>query len=123
MSSGAALQIQGGITTAAEALTLNGTGISNDGALRNVSGNNTYTGAITLGSATRINSDAGTLTLDVASGNAIFAANQNVTFGGAGSITVADSIATGSGTLTKDGSGTLTLTGINTYTGDHDQRR
>ncbi len=49
VSSGAALQIQGVITTLAEGLTLNGTGISNDGALRNISGNNTYAGAITLG--------------------------------------------------------------------------
>ena len=42
VAGGAALQIQGGISTPAEALTLNGTGVANDGALRNVSGNNTY---------------------------------------------------------------------------------
>ncbi|MCX7417867.1 MAG: autotransporter-associated beta strand repeat-containing protein [Planctomycetia bacterium] len=109
VTGGAALQLQGTITVSAEALTLNGTGIISDGALRNISGNNSYAGVITLGSATRINSDSGTLTLDVASGNAIAATNQNVTFGGAGNITVADAIATGSGSLTKDGNGTLTL--------------
>ena len=63
VTSGAALQIQGGIAVGAEALTLNGTGISSDGALRNISGDNSWSGDITLGSATRINSDAGTLTL------------------------------------------------------------
>ena len=116
VTSGAALQIQGGITTLAEALTLNGTGISNDGALRNISGDNTYAGAITLNSATRINSASGTLTLDVATGNAI-TGTQNLTFGGAGNITVADAIATSTGTLTKDGTGTAILSGTNTYTG------
>ena len=116
VTSGAALQVQGNITVGAEALTLNGTGVSNDGALRNISGTNTYGGAITLGSATRINSDAGTLTLDVASGSAI-TGTQNLTFGGAGNVTVNDAIATGTGTLTKDGAGTLTLSAANTYTG------
>ena len=41
VASGAALQLQGGITVGAEALSLNGTGVSNTGALRNISGNNT----------------------------------------------------------------------------------
>lgn len=117
VSSNAALQIQGGITTAAEALGLSGTGVSTTGALRNISGNNTYTGAITLNGATRINSDSGTLTLDRASGDAIIGINRNLTFGGTGNITVADAIATGTGTLTKDGAGKLTLSGTNTYTG------
>ncbi len=97
-------------------LTLNGSGISNGGALRNISGNNSYAGLITQASASRINSDSGTLTLDVASGNAI-TGTYNLTFGGAGNITVADPIATSTGTLTKDGAGTLTLSATNTYTG------
>jgi len=63
VASGAALQIQGGISVGAEALTLNGTGVSSDGALRNMSGTNSYAGAITLGSASRINSDSNVLTL------------------------------------------------------------
>ena len=65
VSANAALQIQGGISVGAEALSLNGTGIATDGALRNISGTNTYGGLVTLGSATRINSDAGTLTLSI----------------------------------------------------------
>ncbi len=45
VSSGAALQMQGGIsTTAAVALTLNGSGISNAGALEGFSGVDTYSG-------------------------------------------------------------------------------
>jgi hypothetical protein len=99
-----------GITIGAEALTLNGDGISSGGALRNISGNNSYAGAITQASASRINSDAGTLTLDVTSGNAI-TGTFAITFGGSGNTAVVDPIATSSGTLTKDGSGTLTLSG------------
>ncbi len=115
--SGAALELAGGISFADETLTLTGSGISSGGALRNVSGNNTWTGAITLSGATRINSDSGTLTLDVGSGNAITGTAANLTFGGAGNVTVNDPIATTSGTLTKDSAGTLTLAGDNTYTG------
>jgi autotransporter-associated beta strand protein len=119
VSTGAALQIQGGITTATEALSLNGSGVSNSGALRNISGNNTYSGAITLGSAARIQSDAGTLTLDVAAGNAISASNHGVAFGGAGHIEIKDSINLGSGGLDKTGNGTLTLAAgvTHSYTG------
>ena len=117
VSSGAALQLQGGIAVGNEALSLNGTGISNDGALRNVSGNNSWAGTITINSTIRINSDSGTLTLDVASGNAITGSNDNLQFGGAGNVTVNDVIATGTGTLTKDGTGTLILNAANTYTG------
>jgi autotransporter-associated beta strand protein len=112
---GGALELSGNITTTAEALTLNGTGISSGGALRNVSGNNTYAGTITLGSASRINSDSGTLTLDVASGNAITATNLGLTVGGAGSVTINDVADLGTAGLTKDGNGTLTLAAANTY--------
>ncbi|WP_395753590.1 autotransporter-associated beta strand repeat-containing protein [Prosthecobacter sp.] len=115
VSSGAALQIQGGITTGAEALTLNGTGISTDGALRNISGTNNYAGLVTLGSATRINSDSGTLTLS--NSGTITGSGLGLTVGGAGSTQIASVIGTGTGTLTKDGAGTLTLSGANTYTG------
>jgi autotransporter-associated beta strand protein len=116
-ATGAALEISGSITTQAEALALNGTGVSNGGALRSTSGTNTYAGNITLGAASRINADAGSLTLDVASGNAITSTNLDLTLGGAGNITVADAIALGTGGLTKDGAGTATLSAANTYTG------
>ncbi|MBU6175896.1 MAG: autotransporter-associated beta strand repeat-containing protein, partial [Planctomycetes bacterium] len=103
---GGTLALSGGFTVGAETLTLNGLGLSSGGALRNLTGNNTWGGAITLGSATRINSDAGTLTLDVATGNAIGGTNQNLTLGGAGNILISDPIDTGSGSITKDGNGT-----------------
>ena len=116
VTSGAALQIQGGITTVAEALTLNGTGVSNDGALRNISGTNSYAGLVTLGSATRINSDAGTLTL---SNSGTITGAFGLTVGGAGDTVINSIIGTTAGGLTKDGTGTLTLTGANTYSGSY----
>jgi autotransporter-associated beta strand protein len=115
VSSGAALQLQGA-AVGAEALTLNGTGVSTDGALRFISGTNSWGGLITLGSNSRINADAGTNTLDVASGSAI-TGTFALTIGGAGNLTIADPIATGTATLTKDGAGTLIFSGANTYTG------
>ncbi|WP_185879101.1 autotransporter-associated beta strand repeat-containing protein [Variovorax sp. MHTC-1] len=112
VASGAALQIEGGIAVGAEALTLNGTGIANDGALRNMSGANSYGGAITLGSAVRINADAGMLTLGTITG-----AGQDLMLGGAGGTTITGLVGITTGTLTKDGSGTAILSGTNTYTG------
>lgn len=114
VASGAALQLANNIGIGAEALTLNGSGVSNDGALLNISGNNSFDGAITLGSAARMNSDAGTMTLNGAITNGANA----LTVGGSGNTLVAGAIGNGAGGLVKDGSGTLTLTGTNTYTGD-----
>lgn len=91
VSAGAALGLQGGITTANEALTISGTGISGDGALLNVSGNNTYSGAVTLGANSTIGATSGTLTL-------------------------ASAVSGGFG-LTKAGAGTVVLNAANTYTG------
>jgi fibronectin-binding autotransporter adhesin len=117
VANGAALELQQGIVGSVfigpEALTLNGTGIADGGALRNISGNNTYGGPITLGGAARINSDAGTLTV----GGSIGGLGQNLTVGGAGNTTISSAIGIGTGSLTKDGAGTLILTGNNTYSG------
>ena len=113
---GSELQLQNDITIGAEALTLRGTGLANGGALRNLSGTNSYGGLITLADTSRINADAGQLTIDVASGSGI-TGTYNLFLGGAGDLRVADPIATSTGTLTKDGSGTVTLGGVNTFTG------
>jgi len=61
VANGAALELQGGITVGAETLSLTGTGIGGNGALRNVSGSNIYGGVITLTAASSIGG-AGTLT-------------------------------------------------------------
>src|SRR4029079_3334128 len=63
-TSGAVIQVDGSGLNIANAITnLNGTGISNGGALINLANSNTWSGAITLGSASQINSTSGTLTL------------------------------------------------------------
>ncbi|MBI2497278.1 MAG: autotransporter-associated beta strand repeat-containing protein, partial [Opitutae bacterium] len=113
VTSGEELQLQGGISIGNEALSLTGTGMSTTGALRNISGDNSFAGAITLTGATRITADAGSLTLS----GGITASNRALTFAGAGDVSVTGAIAIGSGSLTKLDPGTLTLSGANTYTG------
>ncbi|MFH0952951.1 MAG: autotransporter-associated beta strand repeat-containing protein, partial [Verrucomicrobiota bacterium] len=116
VSSGGALELAPNTGTAynPEPLTLSGTGVSNGGALRNIAYNNAVTGTITLGAATRINSDSSTLTL---SNSAAIDEAYGLTFGGAGDISVYTPINTGASTLTKDGAGRLTLSGNSGYTG------
>ena len=111
-----ALELVGSIAIGAEAITISGTGISADGAIRNISGNNSIAGTITMTADSRINSDLGALTLDTASIDAI-TGTYNITLGGSGDIVVNDPITTGSKILTKDGSGRVTLAAANTYTG------
>jgi len=120
---GAALEVYNGLTAMAEPLTLNGLGIANSGALRNTAGSNNLTGAITLGSDTRINADGGT-TLFL--GNATTASTLSMgaynltigtlTSGGNGVVNIYD-VVSGSGVLTKDGGYAAYLFGTNTYTG------
>jgi len=120
VASGAQLRFSAtnsGFTVGNEALTISGQGVTTGGALRNVFGNNTYQGKITLAADATIGSAGSySLTLDVASGDAIEAGNFNLTFDGAGSTLVNDGIS-GIGGVTKIGSGTTTLAGANTYTG------
>jgi autotransporter-associated beta strand protein len=114
VQNGGVLELAGGISVGAEALSLNGTGISSGGAMRNSSGTNSYGGLITLADASRINSDADTLTLS----GGITGSTRNLTIGGAGNTTISGNITTGTGTLTKDGAGTLTISSSgNTYSG------
>ena len=117
--SGAQLRLYhaSGVTVGVEALTLNGDGAAANGgtangALRNIGGNNTWQGAVTLGSGARINSDADTLTIS----GAIAAGGNTLYAGGAGNVVlgaVAGSKTTGDGALFKDGAGTLSLSADN----------
>jgi autotransporter-associated beta strand protein len=119
VTSGATLQLQGGVSIGAESLNINGTGVNGYGALESVSGVNNWAGAVTLAGASRIGSDgvSGTDSLTV-SGNINLA-----TFGlelgnytGAGNMLL-NGIISGSGGITKGGTSRVTLTGANTYTG------
>ena len=83
-------------------LLLNGSGISNDGALLNLAGTNTLSGGITLDSDTTIGATAGTMTLNGPISDT--AAGHNLTITGNGVITLGD--ATGNtyrGTTTING--------------------
>lgn len=113
VSSGAAFEILGG-STFSRGTSINGTGISSGGVIRSVSGDNTLSGNITQAAASRINSDANTLTLD---SSGTLTGTFGLTFGGAGNINVSRPIATSTGTVTKDGTGTVVLSAANTYTG------
>jgi autotransporter-associated beta strand protein len=110
------LQLQGGISVGAEALTINGAGPGGtSGALVNVSETNNYAGLVTLAANSAISSNGGTLNLT--SAGTITGSGLNLTLGGAGNGSVSSVIGTTSGTLTKSGTGTWTLLGANTYTG------
>ncbi|GEP40833.1 autotransporter-associated beta strand repeat-containing protein [Brevifollis gellanilyticus] len=115
------LQLEGGITTAAEPLTLNGSGFGGaasygiqNGALANVSGTNTYAGLVTLATASTISSDSGSLTLSHAG---TITGAFTLTLTGAAEGRIDSVIGTGAGAVTKTGAGTWTLTGANTSTG------
>ncbi|MSU34464.1 MAG: hypothetical protein EXS36_05040 [Pedosphaera sp.] len=97
-------------------LTLNGEGVSSGGALQSIFGQNTVAGAITLGSASRINSDADVLYLTCG----ITGTGMALTVGGSGATLISGGgINTGvDGTLTKDGSGTLEIDSAGNYTGE-----
>jgi fibronectin-binding autotransporter adhesin len=121
VGSGAALEIYGSLGTISEGLTLSGTGSSGGGALRNLSGDTSWAGSLSLNASSRINSDSGTLTL---SGGV--SVGSNVLFVGGGNHTTVSSAISGAGgsqdgtttTLFKDGAGNLTLSGNNSYSGD-----
>lgn len=114
VSSGAALEVEGDITVGSEALSIAGSGVAGGGALRNISGNNTYGGTVTQTAASTISSDAGTLTLTAPT--AITGA-QNLTFSGAGAVVVAGAVSTGTGNLVRQGTGVTVLQGVSSYSG------
>jgi len=114
----AALELTGGFNfTSGERIMITGSGVSNGGALRSVSGANSWNGLVDIGiGGARINNDdagnAFTLTAGIAT-----VAGGSVTFGGVGNTNVSTAGIYGAGGLVKDGDGTLTLSAANTYTG------
>ena len=114
VADGAELRIQGGLTVASEAITVNGTGISANGALRNFSGDNALGGAVTLASDAKIVATAGKLTLT----GGVTSTDKNLTIGGAGDVTIdTTGLNLGAGSLTMSGTGILLLNVANTYSG------
>lgn len=94
VTSGATLGLQGNVSVpSGQALTLNGAGVSSVGALDNISGNNTYAGNVSLGSASTIG---------------VTNAGDTLTMSG---------VISGAQNLTTTGAGTLNLTGQNTVSG------
>jgi fibronectin-binding autotransporter adhesin len=116
VSTGATLQLQGGITVGVETLSIGGTGAGGqNGALVNVSGTNYYGGLLTLTAPTTFSSDSGTLNLT--NTGTITGATFGLTLTGAGSGGMSSIIGTPTGALIKSGAGTWTLSGTNTYSG------
>lgn len=113
VSSGAALQLQGGIVVTGENLTLSGNGIGGGGALRSVSGSNTWNGTITLAANSTIGCDAGTFALQAN----IINSTLQTTFTNAGVIIFNGVLGNGTGGFVKVGTGLLSLGGANTYSG------
>ncbi|MBK8041164.1 MAG: autotransporter-associated beta strand repeat-containing protein [Verrucomicrobiaceae bacterium] len=112
----AAAGLTGGGASNAEPLTINGNGFRNQGALRNMFGReaNTFSGAVTLGSASRVQSDAGTFTLSGA-----INMNQDLMVGGSNFVTLSGAVS-GSNTITHYGSNGFQLSNVTagqTYSG------
>ncbi|MHA8074607.1 beta strand repeat-containing protein [Aquirufa sp. HETE-40SA] len=102
------LALYNNINVGAEDLTLNLNGVS----LSNVSGDNTYGGAISLGQNTTINSTAGTLSLtQTMTGN-----NFSLATTGAGSMTLSGTLTLGTGGVTNN-MGTFSLYSPGIYSG------
>ncbi len=111
----AALHLQGGITTG-DSIVIFGDGIANTGSIRNIAGENTITGDLVLNTDTRVNSDAGTLTLagdingELGGGSPV---NVDLALGGDGDGIVSGDLGSQIVDLIKDGAGTWTLSGTN----------
>lgn len=109
IASGATLGFQGNINyTSAEGVTVSGAGVSSQGAINNISGNNSFAGTITTTGATTLGASAGILHLtgNIVGGNAI-----NIT--GAGTVALDGNVTASS--VNVDATGTLGGSGaINT---------
>ena len=108
VDTGSALAFTGGLHyTAAEPITISGSGPAGNGAIENISGTNTFAIPITLSGPSTIGSDAGTMTL----GGNISAGANTLTVVGAGTTTIDGSIICQGGSVTLAGSGTINIAG------------
>lgn len=122
VAAGGTLQIQGGITTSAEALTVTGTGFAGSngigyqtGALVNISGFNNYAGLLSLGTGGgTVSSDGGTLNL---THPGTITSAQLLTLAGAGDGSLTSVLGAAVTGVTKNGTGTWTLKGVNSSMG------
>lgn len=98
VSSGASMEFAGSVsqTVANGTITLNGTGVGGNGALRSVSGTNQISGSGT--------------------GGVVLASNSSIGVDSGSTFSIAP-VVSGSFNLTKVGAGVLTLSGANTYNG------
>ncbi len=123
VASGAALELNGGVTLGAFPLSLAGAGLSATpaGALDSVTGNNSFAGPISLtGAATIGSSSSGAiLTLTGGINTTIASSSQSavVTFAGVGNTAINSVGISGIGSVTMAGTGTLTLGIADSYTG------
>jgi autotransporter-associated beta strand protein len=126
VSTGAALEINGTISSMPENIFINGTGISSGGAIRMIStsGASTIAGVITTETASRINNDAATNAFTISTGGVVNTGGLTFGIGNTGAINVTG-IISGVGALTKDltGTGRLVLSAANTYQGATTCRR
>lgn len=116
-TAGGTLQLEGGIVIAGETLQVFQANSNAGTVLHSVSGNNSWTGDITIdyGNNNQFKSDAGTLTL----GNIVINTNafRLATFTGAGDTKI-DGVISGAGSVGRSsGTGVTYLNGLNTYTG------
>ncbi len=119
VSNGAQLYIDANVDILGESLSLAGTGLAVDGALRKGgAGTTTWGGAITMTADTRIQLD-GNATLNLTNTAAINAPGINVTLGADGGAqgNIVAALNLGAGALTKEGGGTWTIARTNNYTG------
>lgn len=113
---GGTLSLDNNITVSNNPVTISGNGTAAKGALFNQAGNNQYNSLITLAADSSIKAAAGsTLTLNPAAGSSVTGA-FGVTFGGAGTISIAKPVESVT-SFTKSDTGTTTLSATNTYTG------
>lgn len=114
VSSGATLAFSNNIAVNEGSVSVGGAGDGGNGALRNLSGDNSFAGTVNLTGNTTVTANAGSLT---ASGPVSLGSNT-LTVSGAGNTTLSGVVG-GNGGITKTDAGTLTLsgTGANSFSG------